>query len=215
VGPLSHSRLPCPERGERAEAGRLRSVKQGGTAVSLRPSQRGAKVFLCLEGGPPVRQTIAALVENHAGVLVRVAGLCSRRGCNIESLTVGPSERPDLARMTIVIAGGPEQGEQMVRQLGKLVDVLHVEIMAESSLVARELALCKVRCGAERRAEVLQVAEVFRARVVDVAPSTVTLEATGDEDKVSALVTLLAEFGIVEMARTGRVALARGPEALA
>lgn len=161
-----------------------------------------------------LRQTIAALVENHAGVLVRVAGLCSRRGCNIESLTVGPAERADLARMTIVLGGDPAQAEQMVRQLGKLVDVLCVEWLPESSLVARELALCKVRCGTERRAAVLQVAEVFRARVVDVAPTTVTLEATGDEDKISALLAVLEEFGIAEVARTGRAALARGADAL-
>jgi acetolactate synthase-1/3 small subunit len=162
----------------------------------------------------PLRQTIAALVENRAGVLVRVAGLCSRRGCNIESLTVGPAERPDLARMTIVLDGEPVQAEQMVRQLGKLVDVLRVQCLPEPALVARELALCKVRCPAERRPAVLQVAEVFRARVVDVAPTTLTLEATGDEDKITAMLAVMAEFGIAEVARTGRAALARGADAL-
>ncbi|HVB10991.1 MAG TPA: acetolactate synthase small subunit [Bacillota bacterium] len=160
-------------------------------------------------------QTVALLVENHAGVLVRVAGLCSRRGWNIESLTVGPTERQDLSRMTIVLAAGPEQTGQLAAQLGKLVDVLRVEVLAETAMLARELALLKVRCTAERRPALLQVAEVFRARVVDVASTTVTLEATGDEAKVSALIALLAEFGIAEVARTGRVALARGPEALA
>lgn len=154
------------------------------------------------------------MVENHAGVLVRVAGLCSRRGCNIESLTVGPAQDVALARMTIVLAGDLAQAEQMVRQLSKLVDVLRVEVLAESALVARELVLCKVRCGAEGRTAVLQVAEVFRARVVDVAPTTVTLEATGDEEKISALLAVMAEFGIAEVARTGRAALARGAEAL-
>jgi acetolactate synthase-1/3 small subunit len=161
-----------------------------------------------------VRYTIAALVENHFGVLTRVAGLFARRGFNIDSLTVGPTETPELARITIVARGGPEQREQMVRQLAKLVDVLEVEALDESALVARELALCKVRCAPHERAAVLQVADVFRARVVDVSPTTLTLEVTGDEDKVSALIALLQEFEVAEVARTGRVALSRGERAL-
>ncbi len=164
-----------------------------------------------------MRYTLAALVENHFGVLARVASLISGRGFNIESLAVGPAEDPALARMTIVLEGEPAQREQMVRQLGKLVDVLAVDALDDDSLVARELALCKVRCPPAARAAVLQIADVFRARVVDVGADSLTLEVTGTEDKISAMIGLLdsEQHGVAEVARTGRVALARGAAALA
>jgi acetolactate synthase-1/3 small subunit len=165
-------------------------------------------------GCAALRYTLAALVENHFGVLARVAGLISRRGFNIESLAVGPTQTPGLARMTIVLAGEAEQREQMVRQLGKLVDVLSVQALEEETLVARELALCKVHCPPEARPAVLQMAEVFRARVVDAGSSSLTLEVTGTEDKITAMIGLMEEYGVAEVARTGRVALARGERQL-
>jgi acetolactate synthase-1/3 small subunit len=157
---------------------------------------------------------VSALVRDHAGVLVRVAELFSRRGYNIDGLTVGPCSEPGLSRMTISLRCAEEELEQVQRQLEKLVDVVAVRRLPAASGVLRELALVKVSAGASRRAEVIQVAEVFRARVVDVSPETLTLEVTGDGEKVDGLVELLAPYGIKEMARTGISALERGASSL-
>ncbi len=179
-----------------------------------RPCRTGSEAR---RGWQRLRYTLAALVENHFGVLARVASLISGRGFNIESLAVGPAEDRALARMTIVLEGEPAQRDQLARQLGKLVDVLAVHALDADSLVARELALCKVRCPPGSRASVLQVADVFRARVVDAGADSLTLEVTGTEDKISAMIGLLdgEDHGVLEVARTGRVALARGARALA
>lgn len=161
-----------------------------------------------------MRHTLAVLVENHFGVLTRVSGLFSRRGFNIESLAVGPTEDPDVSRMTIVIEGEPRDRDQMVRQLDKLVDVICCGHISSQEIVARELALIKVGASPERRPAIMQIVEVFRAKVVDVDHRTLTVEITGDAQKVDALIELLTEFGIEEVARTGLVALARGATAM-
>jgi acetolactate synthase-1/3 small subunit len=157
-----------------------------------------------------VRYTLAALVENHFGVLARVAGLFSRRGYNIESLAVGPTEDPSVSRMTIVMDGDARERDQMVRQLDKLVDVIRCAHIPGEDMVARELALIKVSAEPERRPAITQIVEMFRAKVVDVGHRTLTVEITGDEQKVNALIEMMGEFGIEEVARTGLVALARG-----
>jgi acetolactate synthase-1/3 small subunit len=162
-----------------------------------------------------LRYTLAALVENRAGVLARVAGLISRRGFNIERLAVGPAERAPLAPLTIGLAGGAGRREQMVRQLGKLVGVLAVRAPEDEGLAARELALCGVRWPADARPAPLQMAGVWGARVVDVDGGSLTLEVTGGADKASAMIGPMAEYGVAEAARTGRAALARGGQTLA
>lgn len=153
--------------------------------------------------------TLGILVDNEAGVLARVASLFSRRGYNIQSLAVGPTEEPGTSWITLRAVGEDAVREQMQRQLDKLVEVCAVYHMAEGVSVERELALIKVLTG-ERRPEVLQIAQTFRASVVDVAPNTVVLETTGDSGKVQALLEVMAEFGVLEVVRTGHVAMLRG-----
>lgn len=161
-----------------------------------------------------MRHTLGALVENHFGVLARVAGLFSRRGFNIESLAVGPTEDPSVSRMTIVVEGDERMRDQMVGQMGKLVDVLSVRALAPESMVSRELALIKVRADHATRAAIMQVVDVFRGQVVDVSRDSLMVEITGDEAKVGALLEVLGDYGVLEVARTGAVALARGSEAM-
>jgi acetolactate synthase-1/3 small subunit len=155
------------------------------------------------------RHTISVLVENHPGVLARIAGLFSGRGFNIESLSVGETEDPTASRMTVVVRGDDLILEQVTKQLNKLVDVIKVSDFTKEQFIERELVLIKVSADGKSRSEVLQICDVFRARIVDVAPKAVTIEATGTEDKIKALVNMLKPFGIREMARTGSVALAR------
>ncbi|MBX6376954.1 MAG: acetolactate synthase small subunit [Clostridia bacterium] len=157
-----------------------------------------------------MRHTLAVLVENRFGVLHRVSGLFSRRGFNIESLAVGPTEDPSISRMTIVVEGDDRTIDQVCKQLAKLVDVLQVVDLGPGHTVERELALIKVRAEPSRRASLLQTVDVFRAKVVDVARDSLVIEVTGDEGKVNALLELLSDYGILEMARTGKIALARG-----
>jgi len=161
-----------------------------------------------------MRHTIAVLVENKPGVLARVAGLFRRRGYNIESLAVGPTQDPTISRMTIVVEGDQRVADQMVRQLDKLLDVLRVEELPQEDSVSRELALIKVRVPKEQRGSVIQVVDVFRANVVDVGRDTLVVEVTGEEEKVNALIELLQDYGIVELARTGKIALSRGAKAI-
>lgn len=175
-------------------------------AAAVRPSEPRAG-----RAGAEGQTIVSAIVRDQAGVLVRVAELFSRRGYNIEGLTVGPIPRSGLSRMTIALRCAEADVEQVQRQLEKLVDVLAVRRMPPSSGVLRELALVKVEADASRRAEVIHIAEVFRSRVVDVSTETLTVEVTGDGDKVDGLVELLAPYGIREMARTGVSALERGP----
>lgn len=157
------------------------------------------------------RCVLSALVQNHAGVLSRVAGLFSRRGFNIDSLTVGATQNPELSRMTIVSHGDDAQLEQIEKQLAKLVEVVAVRRLDPARAVERELCLVKVSANAESRAEIIQIADVFRARVLDVAAASLIIEVTGDQDKIDGLVELLAPYGIIELARTGLAALERGP----
>ena len=155
------------------------------------------------------RHTISVLVENHPGVLARIAGLFSGRGFNIESLSVGETEDPTASRMTVVVRGDDVILEQITKQLNKLVDVIKVSDITKERFIERELVLIKVHTEGKSRSEILQIVDIFRARIVDVAPKTVTIEATGTQDKVQALVSMLRPFGIREMARTGSVALTR------
>ena len=160
-----------------------------------------------------VDHTISALVEDRPGVLARVAGLFRRRGFNISSLAVGHSELPSLSRMTFVVHGGEEVVEQVTKQLYKLIDVVRVSDVSHERTVARELALIKVRATPESRAEIVQLVDIFRANIIDVAPQNVIIEVTGDEEKLDSLIELLKPFGIREMMRTGRVAMVRGATA--
>jgi acetolactate synthase-1/3 small subunit len=157
-----------------------------------------------------VLHTLSVLVEDRPGVLARVAGLFAARGFNIHSLAVGTTEEAGYSRMTIVVDVAPERLEQVVKQLNKLVNVIKVQELAEAEAVERELALIKVRAEGDARARVIEIADIFRARVLDVTHETLTIEATGAPDKLEALLELLGSFGLVEMARTGRLALGRG-----
>jgi len=156
-----------------------------------------------------MKHTIAALVENRFGVLARIAGLFSARGFNIDSLTVGETEDPTISRMTIVVEGDDRVLEQVMKQLNKLVDVIKVSDISSQKFVDRELALIKVNAPRSRRSEIMEIAEVFRAKIVDISPNTLTIEATGNEDKIKAIIGMLKPFGIKELARTGRVAMLR------
>jgi acetolactate synthase-1/3 small subunit len=159
------------------------------------------------------RHTLSVLVENKSGVLARVSALFSRRGFNIESLAVGPTENPDLSRMTIVVDAESQPLEQITKQLNKLIEVIKI-VELDTAAVQRELLLVKVRAPMAERTQVLQTAELFRAHVIDVNTDTVTLEATGTPDKLQALLAVLAPLGIKEMAQSGTVALGRGPRSM-
>jgi acetolactate synthase I/III small subunit len=159
-----------------------------------------------------MKHTLAVLVENKSGVLSRVASLFSRRGYNIDSLAVGVTEDPEISRMTIVVQGDDQVLEQVTKQLNKLVDVIKVSDIGVDDAVERELALIKVSADVTARAEIIQIANIFRARIVDVSPKSVTVEVTGDEGKIDAIEKLLRQFGIKEMVRTGKIALVRGPK---
>lgn len=152
--------------------------------------------------------TLSVLVENRPGVLARTAGLFAARGFNIHSLAVGTTEVPEYSRMTIVVDLKTKTLEQVVKQLNKLVNVIKV-LELDHEAIERELALIKVRARGDDRARIIEIADIFRARISGVSKTTVTVEATGSADKLTALQDLLAEYGIVEMARTGTVALSR------
>ena len=154
--------------------------------------------------------TISVLVEDKPGVLTRVAGLFAARGFNIDSLAVGPTEAEGISRMTIVVNVETKTLEQVTKQLNKLINIIKILEHEPGTAVERELMLVKVRASGDARARVMEIAEVFRVNVVDVTHATLTLEATGKPDKLQALLELLEDFGIVELSRTGRIALARG-----
>ena len=158
----------------------------------------------------PLKHTIVALVQDRPGVLTRVASLFRRRGFNISSLAVGHSEQPNLSRMTFVVEGDEEMVEQVTKQLNKLIDVVKVSDISSDDIVARELALLKVRATASTRAEIVQIVHIFRANIIDVAPQSLIIEVTGEEDKIDALYQMLRPFGMREIMRTGRVAMTRG-----
>ena len=156
-------------------------------------------------------RTLLALVEDKPGVLNRTASLFRRRAFNIESLTVGHTEQPGVSRMTIVVDSAKTDVEKVAQNLYKLVNVIKVEDITERPCVMRDLALIKVKAnGGGSRSEVLQIVDTFRARVVDVSPDTVMIEVTGTEDKIDGLVEVLRPYGVLELVRTGRVAMVRG-----
>jgi len=157
-----------------------------------------------------MRHTLAVLVENNPGVLARVAGLFSRRGFNIDSLAVGRTENPSVSRMTIVVEGDDRYLEQVNKQLHKLVDVIKISDITRDAYVDRELVLIKVNADASKRAEIMQLVDIFRARIVDVGPKTLTIEVTGNDGKITAFEDSLRPFGIKELVRTGKIAMLRG-----
>ncbi|MDO8615972.1 MAG: acetolactate synthase small subunit [Dehalococcoidia bacterium] len=154
--------------------------------------------------------TIIALVEDRPGVLNRIASKWRQRGFNIESLAVGHSEKPGLSRMTFVV-DADTNAEQVVKQLDKLVDVVDIRDISHEDIVAREMALIKIRTDRGSRSQIIDIAELFHADVLDVEPDSIIIEATGDEQKINALVNLLKDYEIIELVRTGRVAMLRGP----
>ncbi|MEM0352970.1 MAG: acetolactate synthase small subunit [Archaeoglobaceae archaeon] len=156
-----------------------------------------------------MRFTIAVLVENKPGVLARVSSLFRRRGFNIESLSVGVTENEDISRMTIVVNGDEKVLEQVVKQLNKLIEVIKVSDVTKDP-VERELCLVRVNAPPEKRGEIVELTNIFRARIVDVAKDSFIIEITGDEDKINAFIDLMRNYGIKEVARTGKVAMVRG-----
>lgn len=153
---------------------------------------------------------VSVLVENHFGVLAQISGLFSGRGFNIDSLAVGETLDPTVSRMTIVVKGDDRVVEQILKQLNRLVEVIKVEDLTESRHVQRELMLIKVSAMQKTRSEVLEIADVFRAKVVDVQPASVTIEASGGSEKLEALLELLKPHGVKEIVRTGRIGMSRG-----
>jgi len=160
-----------------------------------------------------MRHTVSALVENKAGVLVRIAGLFARRGFNIESLAVGPTEQPSISRMTIVVDVADRPLEQVSKQLNKLINVIKVSDLKAGEAVERELAMFKVNASPEKRANVIEIVDIFRAKIIDASRDELIIEATGTEDKIAAIENMLRPYGIREMSRTGKIALARGGRA--
>jgi acetolactate synthase-1/3 small subunit len=156
-----------------------------------------------------MRHTISILVENKFGVLTRVAGLFSGRGYNIDTLNVAPTQDPTTSRMTVVTRGDDPTLEQIVKQLNKLTEVLKVQDFREDEYVDRELILVKVAVDSKARAEVMQITDIFRAKIVDVQPKSLTIEITGDESKVEKFIDLMKTFGVLDLTRTGKVALPR------
>lgn len=157
-----------------------------------------------------MKHTIAILVENQPGVMSRVAGLFTRRGFNIESIAVGASEKSGISRMTIIAEGDQKVLEQITKQLNKLIDVIRVRDIPEPNIIERELVLVKVNTESLAvRAEIIQLVEIFKAKVVFVERNVITIEMSGDEEKVSGFLSLLEPFGIIEVVRTGRIAITR------
>jgi len=157
-----------------------------------------------------MQHTISVLVENKPGVLTRVASLFARRGFNIDSLAVGITEDPTLSRMTIVVNAEDTPLEQVTKQLHKLINVIKIQDLQPGDMVDRELVLFKVNAPPDKRHEIIEIANVFRAKIIDVGRNSVTIEATGAGDKLAAMEDLLRAYGIKELARTGRIALGRG-----
>jgi acetolactate synthase I/III small subunit len=160
------------------------------------------------------QHTLSVLVENKPGVLTRVAGMFARRNYNIHSLAVGPTDDPRVSRLTLVVGTEAVQLEQIVKQLNKLVHVLKIVELEDGDAVERELQLVKVACDASTRSQIIELADVFRAKIVDVDHDSLTIEAAGSPDKLEAMVELLEPHGIREMVRSGRIALSRGARSI-
>ena len=156
-----------------------------------------------------MKHTISVTVANKFGVLARVSGLFSSRGYNIDSLAVGETQDPKISRMTIVVKGDDRILEQVIKQLNKLVDIIEVSDLREGSYVSRELSIVKVKCTSKTRTEILEIANVFRAKTIDIGHKSLILQITGSEEKIGAFIKLMEPFGILELARTGKVAMLR------
>lgn len=156
-----------------------------------------------------MKKTIAVLVENHFGVLTHVSGLFSARGFNIDSLAVGETEDPTISRMTIVVDGDEKTLEQVKKQLNRLIDVVKVIDLTGEDIVDRELVLVKLKVDTKNRSEVLQVADTFQAKIDDVKKETLVIEVTGDQNKIKSFIEMMKPFGIIEIVRTGRIAIGR------
>jgi acetolactate synthase-1/3 small subunit len=156
------------------------------------------------------KHVLSILVENKPGVLTRIAGLFARRGFNIDTLAVGPTDDPDISRVTLTVDGAKHPIDQVTKQLHKLVNVLKIRDLEPEESVARELALFKVSCDGAARVEVMQIAEIFRGNVVDVGRRSLVVEVTGTDDKIEAFEQLVRPFGLIEMVRTGEIAISRG-----
>lgn len=161
-----------------------------------------------------MRHTIAVIMENKSGVLTRIAGLFSRRSFNIESLSVGATDNPDYSRMTLTVEGNEDVLEQVTKQLSKLINVIRVSELAPEESVQRELAVIKVNADKDNRSEIMQIVEIFRAKIIDVSARSVIIEVTGDSEKVDAILQMLRQYGIKELARTGKVSMVRGTKVI-
>src|SRR3954468_20682627 len=153
---------------------------------------------------------VSVLVENKPGVLTRISGLFARRGFNIDTLAVGPTEDPTISRITVTLDGAAHPIDQVTKQLHKLINVIRIRDLEPEDTIAREMALFKVSADGQSRGEIMQLADIFRARIVDVSSRTVTIEVTGTSDKIEAFESMVRPFGLVEMVRTGEIAIARG-----
>jgi len=159
-----------------------------------------------------MKHTISVLVENHFGVLARVSALFSARGYNIDSLCVGETEDPSVSRMTVVVRGDDEVLEQIIKQLNKLVDTIDIIDLTNESFVERELIMVKIGATGKQRGEVIEIVSIFRAKVVDISPNSMIVECTGSEGKVEALIDMVRPYGIMELVRTGEIAIARASQ---
>ena len=157
---------------------------------------------------------VSTLVRNHSGVLLKVTSLFGRRGFNIQSVTVGVTEDPEISRMTFTVADDEKTISQLVKQLSKLEDVLSVKVLNDSDCIKRELCFIKVKAQSDKRSKIIEIADIFRARIIDVSKNTITLEITGDGDKTESFIEMLSDFGICEVVRTGVLAIERGEEML-
>jgi acetolactate synthase I/III small subunit len=183
--------------------------------VGNKPGVLSAKQanFLTIENDEPSlltkKHTLSVLVEDEPGVLTRIAGLLARRGCNIESLAIGPAETKGVARITLVLPGTNESTAQIIKQLYKIINVLKVDDITYIPCVERELMLLKINASNETRPQIIEIATIFRAKIVDMAEDSLTLEITGDPGKIIVIEQLLQRFGILEMAKTGKISLIR------
>ncbi|MFB3765114.1 MAG: acetolactate synthase small subunit [Methanotrichaceae archaeon] len=157
-----------------------------------------------------MKHTIAVVMENRPGVLTRIAGLFSRRSFNIESLSVGATDNPDYSRMTLTVEGNEDVLEQVTKQLSKLINVIRVSELDPVESVERELAVIKVNADKDNRSEIMQIVDIFRANIIDVSARSMIIEVTGDLEKVDAMIQMLRQYGIKELARTGKVSMVRG-----
>ncbi len=161
-----------------------------------------------------MKHTIAVIMENKSGVLTRIAGLFSRRSFNIESLSVGATDHPEYSRMTLTVEGNEDVLEQVTKQLSKLISVIRVSELSPEESVERELAVIKVNADKDNRSEIMQIVEIFRANIIDLSARSVIIEVTGDSEKVDAILQMLRQYGIKELARTGKVSMVRGTKVI-